>query len=291
VPLRDAFFKVFDFTFRLRNYLRRKWQKRSLFSNSPNQSDSEVTYYESAVDKILRNEKALKRFRRIYDYREILEHVDYKLGLKYLSKIEAMSPEKIEEYEEFKDNDIFGKPRTYKFPRVGRTSPTTLRYVAVSSEIEKIFRNQKINSISEIGAGYGGQALVLSKTIKTSSYFIFDLPSVQDLINFYLTARKVEGISFPDIHKIDRLDSDLVISNYAFSELPKKLQEVYLDKVLKRAKNGYLLMNSGRTNLSGRSSGKLTIDEIRRVIPNIEIFEETPSTGPDNYLLIWKAAS
>jgi putative sugar O-methyltransferase len=290
VPLRDAFYKVFDLTFRFRNYFRRKWQKRSLFSNSPHQSDSEVTYYESAVDEILSSQRLFKRFRRIYDYREILEHVDYKLGLKYLSKIESISPEKIKDYDDFKDNDILGKPRTYEFPKVGKTSPTTLRYVAVASEIEKIFENEKINSIAEIGAGYGGQALILAKTLKFSKYYIFDLPSVQVLIDTYLAARKVDGISFPDIHDIDNLDTDLVISNYAFSELPKELQKMYLNRVLKHAKNGYLLMNSGRTNISGRSTGKVTIDEIRSVIPNIEIFEEIPLTGPDNYLLIWKSS-
>ena len=38
---------------------------------------------------------------------------------------------------------------------------------------------------------------------------------------------------------------DLVISNFAFSELPRALQIKYVEKVLSKSKRGYLVMNSG----------------------------------------------
>lgn len=287
--LKDVFFKLIDLPFRLRNSLRRRWKKLSLFSNSSYQSDSEVTFYESAVRGIIRRRKSFYRFRRIFDYREILEHVDYGLGLAYLRKIQSISPKMLEQYSGFKANDVFGKPRTYQFPMVGKTSPTTLRYVSVAAEIERLFPDQDIKQVVEIGAGYGGQALILKKTINFSSYSIFDLPNVQILIEKYLSAQEIENVTFPDVHNLDSLSSDLVISNYAFSELPRNLQEVYLNRVLKHSKNGYLLMNSGRSNLTGRSIGKLSIQEIREAIPNIEVLDEEPLTGPDNYLLIWKS--
>lgn len=287
--LKDVFFKLIDLPLRLRNSMRRRWKKLSLFSNSSYQSDSEVTFYESAVNGIIRRRKSFDRFRRIFDYREILEHVDYGLGLAYLRKIQSINPMMLEQFGEFKANDILGKPRTFHFPMVGKTSPTTLRYVSVAAEIEQLFSDQGIKRVVEIGAGYGGQALVLQRTVNFSSYCIFDLPNVQILIEKYLSAHEIENVTFPDVHTLDLLTSDLVISNYAFSELPRNLQKIYLNRILKHSKNGYLIMNSGRSNLTGRSIGKITIEEIREAIPNIEIFDESPLTGPDNYLLIWKS--
>ena len=78
---------------------------------------------------------------------------------------------------------------------------------------------------------------------------------------------------------------DLVISNYAFSELPKDLQTVYIDKVLKKSKRGYLTMNSG---WGGHfSDGKLSAIELLNQLPNIKFLEEYPLTYKYNYIVVW----
>jgi hypothetical protein len=77
------------------------------------------------------------------------------------------------------------------------------------------------------------------------------------------------------------------MSNYAFSELPSDLQKIYIEKVLGKSERGYLIMNSGMTNHSGRSDGKLTLEELRKFLPEFQIFEEIPNTGPDNYVIVW----
>ena len=46
-------------------------------------------------------------------------------------------------------------------------------------------------------------------------------------------------------------------------------------------------MNSGKTNFSGRSAGKHTVEDLLSIIPNARISEEYPNTGVDNYLLTW----
>jgi hypothetical protein len=74
-----------------------------------------------------------------------------------------------------------------------------------------------------------------------------------------------------------------VISNYAFSELPSHLQRTYIKKVLSNSKRGYLTMNSGRG--SSRDEGKLSIDELRELLPSFEIHEEKPQTASNNYAL------
>jgi hypothetical protein len=81
---------------------------------------------------------------------------------------------------------------------------------------------------------------------------------------------------------------DLAISNYAFSELKRELQIEYLEKVLTKCNSGYMIMNSGRTNETGRSKGKLSINEIREYLPDSKVKEEIPLTGPDNYVLYWQ---
>ena len=80
---------------------------------------------------------------------------------------------------------------------------------------------------------------------------------------------------------------DLAISNYAFSELPRDLQKEYIIKVLGKSQRGYMIMNSGLKNETGRSNGKLTLDELRNLLPKFEVIDEDPNTGPDNYVIVW----
>ena len=46
-------------------------------------------------------------------------------------------------------------------------------------------------------------------------------------------------------------------------------------------------MNSGRENLTGRSEGKITLNELKELIPNLTVLEESPKTSDDNYLVTW----
>ena len=76
-----------------------------------------------------------------------------------------------------------------------------------------------------------------------------------------------------------------MVSNYAFSELPRELQKKYIEKVLIHSKSGYLTMNSGlfEENLGN----KLSLNEIKEYIPSLEIYTEEPKTGPNNYIIVW----
>jgi hypothetical protein len=68
-------------------------------------------------------------------------------------------------------------------------------------------------------------------------------------------------IKSANIENLAPTEYDLVISNYAFSELPRDVQINYVKSVLAPSKRGYLTMNSGRSDWTGRSAGKLTLDE------------------------------
>lgn len=258
-----------------------------LFSNSKELSDSQVTFYERSVNAIIAEDAKFQIFRRIYDYREILEHVDFNLGMKYLNRINEVEPTILSDISEFKKNDEVGAPRRYIYPGIGEISPTTIRYISVAVELRKEFGRGNLGSIVEIGAGYGGQLSILGRLKSFSDYTVYDLPQVQSLIRKYLTYQSMQNVVFPKEIISPARKFDLVISNYAFSELPREIQIQYLEKILMNSHRGYLIMNSGLENKSGRSEGKITVKEIQDRIPHIKIMAECPSTGPDNYVLAW----
>lgn len=284
----QSIYKSIDLLFRLKNRIRRVVFRKSRFSQDAAVSDSQVTFYERAVSRIIVDDRKFNQFRRIYDYREILEHVNYDLGKKYLSIILKKNPKILVNIDEFRKNDLIGKPRTYDFGDVGRLSPTTLRYIATALEISEKVGKSKFSNIVEIGGGYGGQASILQSLNFFQKYYIYDLPEVQVLIQKFSSRREMKNILYPNFAEELNVEFDLVISNYAFSELPRQIQNWYLEKVILKSRNGFMIMNSGYINKTGRSDGKITIGEMQAVIPNLEIFPEEPLTSPDNYLLVWR---
>ena len=286
----DVLYKTIDLPFRLINFCARRMKNSSLFSDNTVQSDSQAAFYENAVSKVISKKSQLKRFRRVYNYREILEHLDYKDGKEYVTEITTLKQYTLNEINGFKLNDTFGNPRKFNYQNLGFISPTTLRYIQVATDIHSKFEMSKVKNIVEIGSGYGGQIAILNilDHHKKNNYFVFDLPQVQILVEKYLNKISQNKVTCLNIQNFKDRDFDLVISNYAFSELPFILQEAYLNKVLVNSKNGYLIMNTGVDNITGRSRGKMSLEYIKSKIPNVEIYPERPLTGPDNYLIVWQ---
>ena len=281
--------EVRDLFFRLRNKIRRLVLSKTTFNETQGKSDSQVTFYEQQLSRLLKSKKRLSDFRRKYDYREILEHVTYTQGKSYLEQIQKYSPQNyIELIENNKANDLFGNPYAYQYPGVGRVSPTTLRYISTAIDIFETIRLNKESVVAEIGVGYGGQAAILERMYGIRNYSAFDLPSVIQLSNLYLNSvnSKLKFTS-SGLSSDKNTTWDVVISNYAFSELHRDLQLCYIERVIAKSKSGYMIMNSGRSNITGRSEGKLSLNEIRNHIPNLQAKEEVPLTGPDNYIIYW----
>lgn len=281
--------EVRDLFFRLRNKIRRLVLSKTTFNETQGKSDSQVTFYEQQLSRLLKSKKRLSDFRRKYDYREILEHVTYTQGKNYLEQIQEYSPQNyIELIEKNKANDLFGNPYEYQYPGVGRVSPTTLRYISTAIDIFETIKLNKESVVAEIGVGYGGQAAILERMYGIRNYSAFDLPSVIQLSNVYLNNVNSKLKFTSSGFSSDKNTTwDVVISNYAFSELHRDLQLSYIEHVIAKSKSGYMIMNSGRSNITGRSEGKLSLNEIRNYIPNLQVKEEVPLTGPDNYIIYW----
>lgn len=285
--VKSASYYSLDLLRRIVNRLKRFVYNLSPISTDPLKSDSEVSFYSHTVDAINSDPKLFQKFRRIYNYREILEHLTYNQGVVYLRKIRAGNPSFNLKTFFPHPNDSIGSPRIFEFDSY-KCSPTTIRYLSVALDIKSTFPEDNIKDIVEIGAGYGGQSSILQDLLRIEKYVIYDLPNVQELIGTYLDSLgKMGCVEFREIEAGIEMKFDLAISNYAFSELPKMIQDVYLKKVLSKSKSGYMIMNSGLTDYTGRSEGKLSLAEIRKYLPNSMVAKENPLTSKDNYILIW----
>jgi len=183
-----------------------------------------------------------------------------------------------------REMDSVGSPRKFKFRGLGLVSPTVTRYLKVYVELEKIFGKLDGLVIAEIGVGFGGQAYLINRSSKPDKYYLFDLPSTAALATSFLNSLNSTGtFEVVDGREPKDVQSDLVISNYAFSELTRSMQELYLDKVISKANKGYMTWNL----LSEKVLDGLRLDEVLARIPGAKCIAEVPETSPGNVIVIW----
>jgi len=253
-----------------------------------NRSESDNGLYVRFVERAVRSPAVFSSFRQNPYYQAILEHLSAADGKAYLAIVEQESPDLSRDMERFKINDVIGSPTTYVYDRVGRSSPTTLRYVKVASDLRRLFGDLSGAKVAEIGVGYGGQLLVLDQIFTLGMYSMFDLPPVLELVSRYLESHVLNSAYRPrTLNHSDGSEAyDLVISNYAFSELPSRVQTKYIEKIMSKARRGYLTMNSG-TKTSLFAKDHLLVEQLRAMLPPFELLEERPLTADGNFILVW----
>ena len=185
-------------------------------------------------------------FKSIEAYKIVLEHVSTQQGRYYFSMIEQMTDSLYENLESFKENDNYGQPTLSNFTGIGNISPTTLRYIKNTFEIDSLVKGDTVSRIVEVGGGYGGLCKTLSVVCDFDEYVLIDLPEVVKLQDRYLS-------NFPDLYKkcvfvpcteIKEIqDVDLFISNYALSECADEIQEMYFKKLISNSKFAYIVYN------------------------------------------------
>ena len=157
-------------------------------------------------------------------------------------------------------NDFYGNPVMHRYGQK-RFSTSTLQYIGVLANLIRFFGSLDGLRIVEIGGGYGGQCRTIMDIYKPELYHIIDLPEVCELQKKYCGASCfTEPIG---------LEYDLVISNYALSEIDDN--KLYIDKVLRKSKHGYITCNTN----------KVKIDWTHSVYPDVEGERET------NYIVVW----
>ncbi len=264
---------------------KRAWSiaKLNNYSTSRKTSISDATPYVRICEEASNNEAIFLKFRRCSEYRLILEHVSKKFGKKYLAEAKK-NPNALNYFLKMKIQDSIGKPFTSRFRGIGKTSPTTLRYLKVVTDLEFLFGNLNNFIISEIGIGFGGQCQAISSNFPLKKYLAYDLTPVLNLSKKFLEkTSKFDGVEFIDGTNPRVCSSDLLISNYAFSELTREVQDVYLKNVVLNAKRGYITWNE----LSYKELGGYSILELLSLIPGSKALPEVPLTFANNVILVW----
>jgi len=191
--------------------------------------------------KIIKEKKSLNNFRTHPIIIKFMDNVHPKMGEINLEYIQKHYPDLLEKVDVFKKNDSVGNPYTFTYS-VGDFCPTTLRYIKIAGDINERFSHLEKAKIVEIGGGYGGQCRILKELFPNADYTIVDLKEVLLLAKFYLDEFNL-GVSFLAPEEIDPEEKyDLVISNFAFSECAKDVQEEYLNTLIKNSKHGYMIM-------------------------------------------------
>ena len=226
-------------------------------SHVGNRSASDNLIYPDFCLKAALSSKIFQSFKRSSIYRQILEHASYEEGKECLVLIQKESADFLKDqiFRKVLLNDCVGNPIRFDYGPLGSVAPTTLRYLRVCSNLTRLFGDLSGFHIAEIGVGYGGQLLVLDQIWATKTYAMFDLNPVLMLVvryleNFILNTT-YRPLTINQFAGSDSMEFDLVVSNYAFSELPRPLQEQYLQKIVRKSKRGYLTMNSGKDRASG----------------------------------------
>jgi putative sugar O-methyltransferase len=251
--------------------------RRILASLSDNQTYRNVCFQASNDYRYFNN------FRRNQIYNEILEHASEQQGEEYLDIIKK-DADIFSKMDTFKENDKYGDPRVFYYPSVGKISPTTLRYIKVLADLKALFGTMDNLNICEIGAGYGGQCRIINSYFTPGTYCLIDIKPALMLIQRFLNNYIIHSsLTYKTMNELKKKEYDLLISNYAFTELPRSIQDIYLEKSILCSKMGYITYNE-ITPPEFKSYKK---EELINLIPNSKIMEEIPLTHPNNCIIVW----
>lgn len=232
-----------------------------------------------------KNDLTFSSFKNHPNYTPMLEHVTPQQGQDYMNVIQTSYPELLAHMEKFKENDKIGSPNMASYYPYGDISPTTLRYVKTLGDMIQLFETLDGERIIELGGGYGGQCKVISGFCKFADYIIVDLPEVVPLINRYLQATGVPNARAISLSEMEDTTYGLFISNFAFTELPRDLQQTYLDKAVNVSNHGYITCNFISADCGITSMGK---DELLGKIKHeYVVIDEYPRTHAANFILAW----
>lgn len=255
-----------------------------LKSLSQNSSFSDNNEYLSVVKIASEDDEIFKRFRANRQYRKILEHVTKRLGSQYLMEIRGINKNFRDIFISISKIDKMGGPLRYRFSSLGRVSPTTIRYVYVHLKMSELFGSLENLKVLEIGGGFGGQAAVSTRLSPSLNWSIYDLPEVSRLQSRFVRSVNSEAkVSYFSGLEISKNDGDLLVSNYALSEISRKLQLEYFTKIISNCPKGYMAWNL----ISERSGDGLSIDEVVELIPSAIVLDEFPLTDEGNKIIVW----
>jgi len=185
--------------------------------------------------------------------------------------------------EKYKQNDIFGQPILYEYPKIGQVSPGTLCFMAIAQDISTRLIDIENISICEIGSGYGGQAKIFLD-YGCLNVDLVDREQTLSLAKKYLGNFNYDNVEYFTTNKIPDKHYDLVVSNWCISELDKEGIQFYIDYIVSKSNYGYFLTNFRRDN-----ELEWFIQKLELVFSEVRVEEEQPRTNENiNYAILCK---
>jgi len=243
------------------------------------------TGYREVCQKAATDPQCFEIFRSIPEYRIAFEINDGYRFAEYLTCSDRL----LDKLEAFRRLESFGNPVLDSYPLIGKFSATTLRYICIADQIQKMVALPEQAVIAEIGAGFGGQCFALAQVRPFSKYYFFDLPEVEALIGKVMEVLSLQNTyCIPMDQELPEEKIDLVISNYAFSECDREIQLEYFERVIKKADRGFMIYNhiskdSGIDSISAKEFVQMLKEQGFRPRMHKEII----ATAPENVLIIW----
>jgi len=247
--------------------------------------------YSDFVAAAAQNSEIFSTFRRQKIYRSIVETLDADEGKAFFDAVEDPVIRSLGL--KSAPFDKIGSPLLGTYDGV-QLSPTTLRYCKVIYDLKTFFPHfDAFKEIVEIGVGYGGLVRLLSaykhETDSTLERCIgLDLPSVALLANRYVSeCGGAAEAHFTTLENVLIDQCDLVVSNFAFSEFSRSLQTDYLEKIILKARSGYLTMNTGLWRPFGFDRECYSVEELLSILPNAALTYDRPASATENYILVF----
>lgn len=251
-----------------------------------------------------RNDDVFAGFRTHPAMMQIIEHVNPEQGAQYLSLLREHAPDLLtpKAMKRLRRSDQLGGGQAIAFGGV-ELSPNTLRYAWVHARLRHHFGDGTDRGwaagwkVCEIGGGYGGQAaLTLLLEPRIREYVLYDQPEPAALAERFLKAATSRqsakgGRNKTSVRSVGALEGemgsvlpaaqdggpcDLVISNYAVSELSVSLQWEYAQRLILDSKRGYFTVNFNHKHDSG-NFGRI-IASLRETGYTVDQYDEVPQT-------------
>jgi hypothetical protein len=206
--------------------------------------------------RAVEDDKVFAQFRNMDPMTMIVENSPEKSGREYYNHIEKWYSLVFDFMGDFKKSDSIGNPVLMEIEG-HKISPSTLRYIKTLVDLRNYFGSLSGLAIAEIGGGYGGLCKIIHDVYVPSDYYLFDLPEPLALQKKFLSEFGITPITDEYPEKID-----LLIAMYSWSELSDELQDEYLNKVISKAKNCYIMLNY---DMEG------SYEKLRKAFPNADI--------------------
>ena len=170
--------RVLKLIYKIIEYLKSDFK----LSRSSNKKYPEYCKIASEDNELFQN------FRNNSSYTSVLEHVSPELSKEYYQALKNLNYSDDYIYSICKILDQPGNPRKIKVSNsISELTGSSLRYLYTGLDIKNKLNLNKMINVVEIGAGYGGQSVILDKILPIENYFYVDLQEVNQLIDRFVS--------------------------------------------------------------------------------------------------------